>query len=397
VSDICAFAGRCGGCTYIHIPYAQELAIKENTLRETLGAYSPLLEEIHPAPHTDGYRNKMELAFGDDGGQGDTRKLALGIRKKRSFYEVATTENCVLMPADFKKIAAFAMQFFQESPEAVYHRKKATGTLRHLVLRRGHFTGEILVVLSTTSGLTMGLHPFIQGLRDLPLDGSIVGIGHTINDGVADAVKSEHLTLLWGQDFYREKLCGLTFHVSAFSFFQTNSAGAELLYNIVREMAVPPGAPPALAYDLYCGTGTIAQIITPYFEQVIGIELFPDTIASAQKNAQLNGITNCQFHTGDISHIALQSSNKTPDAIVVDPPRDGLSPKALAKIAALSPTRLVYVSCKPASLARDLPTLANAGLTPTRIVGVDLFPRTPHIEAICLLQRENLTRTPPVW
>jgi tRNA/tmRNA/rRNA uracil-C5-methylase (TrmA/RlmC/RlmD family) len=232
----------------------------------------------------------------------------------------------------------------------------------------------------------MDLKPFVQGLRDLPQRGPVVGVLHAVNDGVADAVKNENLRLLWGRTFYREELCGLTFHVSAFSFFQTNSAGAEILYGIVREFA----GEGTLAYDLYCGTGTIAQIIAPSFKRVIGVELIPEAVAAASHNATLNGITNCEFHARDITRIAGQKtgplSDESPDVIVVDPPRDGLTPKTLTRAAELAPARLVYVACKPSSLARDLPELERLGLTPERVVGVDLFPRTPHIEAIALLR-----------
>ncbi|MCL2500330.1 MAG: 23S rRNA (uracil(1939)-C(5))-methyltransferase RlmD [Defluviitaleaceae bacterium] len=384
---ICAFTGRCGGCTHPDTPYPRELAEKETTLRETLGDYGHLLEGIRPSPEITGYRNKMELAFGDDGGT----TLTLGIRKKRSLYEVATTQDCILMPDDFKKIAAFALDFFRESGETFFHRKKHTGTLRHLVLRRGHFTGEILVMLSAASGLNADLQAFTQGLRGLYIKGSIVGILLATNDGVADAVKNENQRILWGRNFYREKLCGLMFYVSAFSFFQTNSTGAEILYGIVRDLA----GGGKLAYDLYCGTGTIAQIISPQFDKVIGIEFIPEAIAAAQTNVKLNGISNCEFLTRDISRITGQKNglhldgDGKIDAIVVDPPRDGLAPKALTHIAELAPTRLVYIACKPASLARDLPQLAALGFTAERIIGFDLFPRTPHVEVVALLRRTD--------
>ena len=409
MSAPCPHVGRCGGCSHYDVPYPEELQLKETLLREMLGENARLLEAMHPSPIVEGYRNKFELAFGDDGGASAPegiaapaggapakgkktvaeRQLALGIRKKRSMYEVATTEQCILMPDDFRLIAAYAMQFFRDAGETVFHRKRHVGALRHLVLRRGQFTGEILVILSTTSTLAADLTPFVQGLRSLPVRGAIVGIGHAVNDGVADAVKNENLRMLWGRDFYREKLNGLLFHVSAFSFFQTNAAGAKVLYNIVREMATGT-APNKLAFDLYCGTGTIAQMLSPLFEQVMGIEIVPEAIEAARENATLNHIENCTFHAHDITKLAAQKKgplNGAPDAIIVDPPRDGLSPKALTKVAALNPRRIIYVACKPASLMRDLPVLVAAGYKPTRLEAVDLFPRTPHVEAIALLCR----------
>jgi 23S rRNA (uracil-5-)-methyltransferase RumA len=402
----CAHADSCGGCTYYDTPYADELREKEAKLRELLGEHAPFLDQLHPAPHTTGYRNKMELAFGDTGK--DSPAPALGIRKKRSLYEVATTENCLFMPDDLKLIAAYTMGFFRESGEAVFHRKRHTGTLRHLVLRRGEFTGEILVVLSTTSGLRTGLEPFVQGLRELPTRGVIVGILHARHDGVADVIKTDDVQLLWGRDFYREVLFGqLTFRVGAFSFFQTNTAGAEVLYDVVRGFAAggrgygvvrkfAEGEFDGTALDLYCGTGTIAQVIAPCFARVVGIELIPEAVAAAKVNACENMIANCEFYTLDITKASAQKDDliahhltEPPAVVVVDPPRNGLSPKALDKIVALGAERVVYVACKPASLVRDLPVFINGGYGVAGISAVDLFPRTPHVEVCALLHKKN--------
>ena len=388
-NTLCEHFGRCGGCTYLDIPYEEELAIKEKHLAECLGEYGHLLSGITPAPLPAGYRNKMELAFGDEGKDG---QLALGMRKKRSFYEVATPSNCVLISDDFKKIIMCVLEYFRTSGETFFHRKRHVGSLRHLVLRRGEFTGEILLNLSTSSGLATPLPPLVDGLLALPLDGKIVGVLHSINDGVADAVKNDDTRILWGRDYYNEEICGLKFKVGAFSFFQTNSSGAEVLYELVRKY-VSAGSRgegvSSVAYDLYCGTGTITQIIAPDFTRVTGIELSEEAIRAAKDNATLNGITNCEFFAGDVlvEIDNLRDQGKSLDVVVVDPPRDGLHPKALAKIAALAPGRLVYVACKPASLARDMALLAEAGYHPQKIEGVDMFPRTPHVEAIALLRR----------
>ena len=404
----CRHFGQCGGCTYLDIPYSEELSRKEAAIRETLGPYSHLLEGLIPSPSPDGYRNKMELAFGDEGKDG---RLALGIRKRRSFYEVATVEDCVLIHDDFKKIASCVLEYFRENGEPFFHRKRHIGSLRHLVLRRGQFTSEVLINLSTTSGLQSDLAPLVSQLHGLQLEGQLVGILHTINDGVADTVKDENTHILWGRDYFQERICGLDFIVSAYSFFQTNSAGAQVLYGVVRDMAADfSAAPAALAYDLYCGTGTIAQVLSPYFDKVVGIELNPDAIEAAKKNAMRNNITNCEFIAGDVlavlnrdtsannqavaavtseasNHVtaATTSSAKNSAVTIVDPPRDGLHPKALAKLIALAPPTLIYVACKPASLARDLAALTATGYKPIRAVGVDMFPRTPHVECVMLL------------
>ena len=379
---LCEHFGKCGGCTYLDISYTEELEIKKEILKECLAEYSNFFEILHPAPAQSGYRNKMEFAFGDDGKDGN---LSLGIRKKRSFYEVASPENCVLIHDDFKKIVNSTIHFFRNSPngETFFHRKRHTGTLRHLVLRRGEFTGEILVMLSATSDLQTPLEPFIKELLALPLNGKIVGILHAINDGVADAVKNECINILYGQDYYYEKICGLHFKVSAFSFFQTNSKAAEVLYGVVKNFTESSQT----ALDLYCGTGTISQIISPGFQTVIGVEIVEEAISSARENASLNKITNCEFHAGDAFTVLEHKKIPAPDVIIVDPPRDGLHPKALSKIAALSAPRIIYVACKPKSLARDLPILIESGYQIEKIEAVDMFPRTPHVEAIALLRQ----------
>jgi len=383
---LCEHFGRCGGCTYLDISYADELAIKEKDLRETLGKYSDLLGGIHPSPNVSGYRNKMELAFGDEGKDG---RLAVGMRKKRSFYEVATPDHCVLIPDDFKQVIMCVLEYFRETGEAFFHRKRHVGALRHLVLRRGEFTGEVLVNLSTTSGLIAPLAPLVERLCALPLAGRLVGVLHSVNDGVADAVKDEDTRVLWGQDFYNESICGLKFKVSAYSFFQTNSAGAEVLYGVVKDYA---SVRSGVAFDLYCGTGTISQIISPLFEKVVGIELVEDAIKAAKDNAQLNGIENCDFFAGDVLAALGENgelANLTPNIVVVDPPRDGLHPKALAKMIEINPEWIVYVACKPKSLARDLAVLTDAGYVLKKLQGVDMFPRTPHVEAVALMRWQD--------
>ncbi|MCL1842846.1 MAG: 23S rRNA (uracil(1939)-C(5))-methyltransferase RlmD [Defluviitaleaceae bacterium] len=381
---ICEHFGRCGGCTYLDIPYEEELRIKRAALEECLGIHGKLLGKLHAAPSPEGYRNKMEFAFGDEGKDG---LLALGIRKKRNYYEVATPLDCVLLPEDFKRIVRYALDFFRKTDETFFHRKRHTGALRHLVLRRGEYKGEILVTLSTSSTLKTSLEPFVHGLLALPTEGKIVGVLHAINDGVADAVKNENTICIYGRDFYTEKIAGLLFKVSAFSFFQTNTKAAEILYGIVKEFA---GQARETALDLYCGTGTIAQIVSPHFKNVIGIELVEDAILAARENAKQNNITNCTFYAGDVFTVLERLNSPALDVIIADPPRDGLHPKALAKITSLGKSSsIIYVACKPKSLARDIPAFLDAGFSLVKIEAVDMFPRTPHIEAVALLNYSN--------
>ncbi|MDR0272430.1 MAG: 23S rRNA (uracil-5-)-methyltransferase RumA, partial [Clostridiales bacterium] len=258
------------------ISYEEELALKKFFLKECLGEYFEFFKILYPAPRIEAYRNKMEFAFGDEGRDG---ALALGIRKKRSFYEVATPLDCVLIHDDFKIIVKYVLEFFRENGETFFHRKRHTGSLRHLVLRRGENTGEILVLLSSASTLKASLESFVDGLLALPLGGKIVGILHSQNDGVADAVKNENIRVLFGRDYYNEEICGLKFKISAFSFFQTNTSAAEVLYKIVRDCASSNSAgKDETALDLYCGTGTVAQIISKNFKKIVGVDIVEEAI-----------------------------------------------------------------------------------------------------------------------
>jgi 23S rRNA (uracil-5-)-methyltransferase RumA len=378
---ICEHFGICGGCTHLNITYEEELRLKEATVRELLAAFDiKVWEDIIPAPLPEGYRNKMEFAFGDGYRDGP---LALGIRKRRSFYEVAVPSACVLIPGDFTIILDYVLAFCRASGETFYHRRRHTGTLRHLVLRRGAFTGELLVNVVTASGSRLEMDLLAEGVKGLSLGGEVAGVLHTVNDGVADTVKNENVRVVYGRDYYREKLLGLNFKIGAFSFFQTNPAGAEVLYAKVRDYA---GAGHTV-FDLYCGTGTIAQVLVENFKEVIGVELNPEAVQAAEENAGANNIHNCRFIAGDVWQIT-DTVNKRPGSIVVDPPRDGLHPKALLKITGMGAEKLVYVSCKPSSLARDMAVLVKQGYRPERAVCVDMFPRTGHVETVVLMVRE---------
>lgn len=360
--------------------YQQELILKEAGVRDLLAPFSMgAWEGILAAPNPLGYRNKMELAFGDEYRDGP---LALGIRKKRSLYEVAIPTQCALINDDFKAILQYVLQACRQSGETFFHKKRHTGTLRHLVLRRGEFTGEVLVNLVTTSQSRVDMDALAAGIK--AVCPRVTGVLHTLNDGVADVVKNQHVRVVYGRDFYTEKIMGLSFRVGAFSFFQTNSSGAEVLYGKVKEYAGHGEA----AYDLYCGTGTIAQVLASQFETVVGVELDEQAIQAAAQNAQANAIPHCRFVAGDVLKIA-DTLDQAPQVIVVDPPRDGLHPKALPKLASLNAQRWVYVACKPASLARDAQILLRHGYRPRKAVCVDMFPRTTHVECVCLFTKKE--------
>jgi len=384
--EICDLFITCGGCRHQNIPYSEELALKRETVLSLLrdagvGGFEFL--GIEGAASTEGYRNKMEFSFGDEG---KGSELALGMRKRGSFYEVVTSDRCRIVDADFRRILSAVLNFFRDSGETFYHKRRHTGALRHLIVRKGKNTGEILVNLVAAGSLMTDLRPLAEILRALPLDGSLVGFLRTVNDSVADAVKCDGMEILFGRDYFYEKLLGLTFKISPFSFFQTNSDGAARLYTTAREFAGETRG--QNIFDLYCGTGTIAQILSPSAKSVTGVELVAEAADAARENAGLNKIENCRFIAGDVLKV-LDELEQKPDIIVLDPPREGLNPKALAKIIAYGAPTVVYISCKPASLARDAKVFEENGYRLEKLKCHDLFPRTAHIESVALIKKKT--------
>jgi 23S rRNA (uracil-5-)-methyltransferase RumA len=262
-----------------------------------------------------------------------------------------------------------------------------TGYLRHLLLRRSVTSGELLIALVTTSQADPDLSELKELLLALPLQGKIAGILHIINDSLADLVQSDETRVLYGQDYFYETVLGLKFRVSVFSFFQTNTKGAERLYETARSYIGDTKG--MTVFDLYSGTGTIAQIMAGVAKKVIGVEIVEEAVESARINAQLNGLENCEFIAGDVLK-CLDEIEEKPDYIILDPPRDGINPKALRKIMAYGVPHMVYISCKPTSLARDLQILAEGGYRLEKAKCVDMFPHTVHVETVVLLSDKKV-------
>lgn len=386
-TGMCSHYALCGGCTYQTMRHEEELRLKERQVKrllENAGICVQSWEGIVPAPSETGYRNKCEFSFGDEEKDGD---LALGMRKRMSYYEVVTLKDCNIVDADYLRIIEGTLQFFQERKVPFYHKARHDGSLRHLVVRKGAATGEILINLVTSSEVPFSVEEFKDMLLGLELDGSVCGILHSVNDGLADVVKSDEMRLLYGRDFFMEKLFDLEFKVSVYSFFQTNSAGAEKLYSIVKEFA--GDVADKTVFDLYCGTGTIGQIMAEAgSKKVIGIELIEEAVVAANENAKRNHLENCTFLAGDVLKM-VDELKERPDLIIVDPPRDGIHPKAIGKIIAFGAPEIVYVSCKPTSLARDLEIFQQEGYQVERVKLMDMFPRTVHVETVCLLSHKS--------
>lgn len=380
----CKHFGICGGCRYQNLSYEQQLDLKKRQVEELIekNGLSFDIENIYGSPITEGYRNKMEFTFGDEEKDGP---LALGMHKKNSFYDIVTLEDCRIVDPDFNVLLQAILKYFKEKGETYFHKIRHEGFLRHLVMRRSVKTGDILINLVTTTQSRLDESEFVNMILSQKIDGKVVGILHTLNDNLADVVQSDETKTLYGQDYFYEYLYNMRFKISPFSFFQTNTLGAEVLYDKVREYVGE--TKDKLVYDLYTGTGTIAQMLAPVASKVVGVEIVEEAVEAAKKNAVDNHLDNCEFIAGDVLKVVDNLTQK-PDILVLDPPRDGIHPKALRKIINFNVDEMVYVSCKPTSLMRDLLVFREAGYEVKRACLVDMFPGTVHVETCVLLGRK---------
>ena len=387
----CRHFGICGGCTYQSLSYENQLSLKSDMVKDLLvpvvgqEVWDGTYEGIKPSPRQFEYRNKMEFSFGDFIKDGP---LTLGMHKKASTYDVVTVDECQIIDEDMRQVLKITLDYFAKSREAYYHKTTHEGYLRHLLVRKAAKTGEILVDLVTSTQISSIyeialLEGWKKALLSATWQGKLTGILHTKNNREADIVCDEGTDILFGQSYFKEELLGLSFTITPFSFFQTNSLGAEVLYSTARDF-IAGGADGAEVFDLYSGTGTIAQVISPAAKHVTGVEIVAEAVEAAKENAKLNGIENCDFIAGDVLKV-LDDITEKPDYIILDPPRDGINPKALEKIIDYGVDSLIYISCKPSSLARDLERFLYRGYKVKRIATVDMFPGTYHVETCVLL------------
>lgn len=390
IESACPHFGQCGGCTYQNLPYEEQVKLKESQVKAMMdeavdGDY--IWEGVLESPVRSEYRNKMEFSFGDEYKDGP---LALGMHKRGSFHDIVNVCDCQIVDGDYRKILACTLECARKSGLPYYHRMRHDGYFRHLLVRKAVKTEEILIDIVTASEEGFDSKPkefldkWAAALQALELTGKIVGILHTKNDSLADIVKDEGTEVLFCQDYFYEELLGLKFKITPFSFFQTNSLGAEVLYEKAREYIGDTNE--KVVFDLYSGTGTIAQILAPVAKKVVGVEIVEEAVEAAKVNAKLNGLDNCTFWAGDVLKV-IDELGEVPDLIMLDPPRDGVNPKALMKILNFGVDRLVYIACKPTSLARDLEMLQGRGYKVEKIACVDLFPNTVHVETVCLLSK----------
>jgi 23S rRNA (uracil1939-C5)-methyltransferase len=381
----CAHYPACGGCRFQDLAYEAQVRIKAEQVADALrrlgGIADPPLEPILPAESIFHYRNKLEYSFAqyEDG-------PTLGFHKAGRWDEVLEIEKCWLTTDLGNEIRHAVREWAREEGLVAYDQETQKGYLRHLVYREGRNTGQVLVQLVTAPGEKFETGYFVEVLRRFP---EVRSIHWAINDTPAE-VTNLPTRLLWGDDSIEEQLCGLRFRVSPNAFLQTNSQMAERLYGLAREYAGLTGK--ETVWDLYCGIGTIGLTLAQDALTVWGIEVSEESVARAIENAELNGITNAAFFAGSVGQAVeeLRDRSGVPDVVIVDPPRAGLAGKALRRLGRIGARRIVYVSCNPTTLASDVKTLRGEwGYELVRARPVDMFPHTPHVECVALLEQSG--------
>ncbi|MGB3367264.1 MAG: 23S rRNA (uracil(1939)-C(5))-methyltransferase RlmD [Acidaminobacteraceae bacterium] len=384
VDSFCEHFGNCGGCALQTLSYEEQatqkgLMVKDILTSSHINDFE--FKGVIKSPIIYNYRNKMEYTFGDEVKDGP---MTLGMHRKGRFNDIVTVDKCHIASEDSNVILSNTLTFFENTDIPKYNKHKHEGFLRHLVVRKATNTGEILIGLSASTQIDYNFDEYLKMLLNLKLDGEIVGFLYIKNDGRADMVQGDY-DVIYGRDYYTEKLLDLDFKVSFKSFFQTNTLGAEVLYQTAISMTEDLKS--KTVFDLFSGTGTIGQIISKDAKKVIGVELIEDAVKAAKENAELNNITNCEFLAGDVFDI-LDTIKEKPDVIIVDPPRVGIHEKALKKIVNYGVDSITYISCNPKSLAENLKTMQDMGYAVKEVVCVDMFPHTPHVETVVKLQRK---------
>lgn len=382
--DTCPHFNVCGGCTMLSVPYEKQLEIKERQvldlfLKQNISGFKFL--GIEGSVNSHNYRNKMEYTFGNEMKDGP---LTLGLHKKGRHIDILTADNCMLVDSDFEEILNSTVAYFGEKEIPHYRIFDHSGYLRHLVVRKGINTDEIMVNIVTSSQMNYDMNLYKDMLKSLNLKGQLVSVLHTINDGLADAVQCDELRLLDGRDYIYEEILGLRFKISPFSFFQTNTLGAEKLYSIAKDFVGEHND--KVVFDLYSGTGSIGQLMADSAKKVYGIEIVEEAVVAANENAKLNGLTNCEFLVGDVAKTVKDLKDK-PDLIIVDPPRPGIHKDAIRDICGFGANEIVYISCNPKTMVLDLELFMEYGYKAEIVKCMDMFPNTPHVETVMRLVR----------
>lgn len=386
IPEKCPHFKECGGCSHQGVPYERQLELKKEqvlSLFKEAGIKNFEFLGIEKSPEEFGYRNKMEFTFGDYEKGGD---LSLGMHLKGRTFGIVTVDNCQIVDEDYRKILSAVLEYFREKKLPHYRILSHEGYLRNLVIRKGKNTGEILINIVTTSQLYYDYSELVEILKKINYQGKLVSIIHSINDSLSDVVAADKMEVLYGKDYIVESLLGLKFKITPFSFFQTNSKGAEKLYSIVRDFL--GNSESKTVFDLYCGTGTIGQIVAPKAKKVKGVELIEEAVKAANENSKFNGLNNCEFIAGDVAEVIKELRDK-PDIIILDPPRPGVHKTAMKYVIDFNTKDLIYVSCNPKSLVNDLKVLIESGYMIEKVKLMDLFPHTPHVETVVMMSRKD--------
>ena len=382
----CPHFGVCGGCSSQNLTYEKQLELLSDEICDLfeekdlpMGMYLG----VKGSENCWEYRNKMEFTFGDleKGGE-----LTLGMHMKGKSFGVLTVDSCMIVDEDFRTVLKTTVDYFRKTGLPYYRVMRREGYLRHLVIRKATNTGELMVNLVTTTQVDFDLTEYTELLKSQNYKGELVSVLHTENNSLSDAVVPEKVNVLFGRDYIVETLLGLKFKISPFSFFQTNSKGAESLYSLVRDFM--GDGENKVVFDLYCGTGTIGQIAAPNAKKVVGLELIEEAVEAAKENAKLNGLNNCEFIAGDVAETIKKVKDK-PDIIILDPPRSGVSPKALDYVIRFNAPEIIYVSCNPKTMVENLDVLLAHGYKVDKSTVKDMFPNTPHAETVVRLTKTN--------
>ena len=384
VDDHCPVYKKCGGCAFRHISYEAELRHKAEFVQSNLrrlGGLDPVMLPITPSPLVQGYRNKAQYPIREYDG-----KIEAGFFAKRS-HRVISCASCDLQPAFFEQILEYTKQFLEEYHISAYDEQTGKGKVRHLYIRYGEVSGEVMVCLVVNSERLPHAAEYVEGL--LKVCPQVVSVVLNINREQNNVILGQKCITLYGKDTIEDTLCDVRFELSPLSFYQVNRQAAEKLYRLAAEMAQFEGN--ELLIDLYCGAGTIGLSMASKVRELIGVEIVPDAVENAKENAKRCGVENARFICADAKEAAAQlaAENLHPDVIVVDPPRKGCDLEVLQAISAMAPKRLVMISCNSASLARDCKELEALGYHLEKAAPVDLFPRTTHVETVVLLSKLN--------
>ena len=370
----CPSFPKCGGCAFRHLDYAEECRIKlqrVNDAMKRIGGIDSEAEGFIAADEPDRYRNKAQIPFGSE---------------KRS-HRIIPFGDCLLQPEIFGAISQATANFLNDTPNDVYDEATGKGRFRHLYIRRGFATGEIMVCAVVNANGLVREDEFIRRIRAVSPE--IKSIVINSNREKTNVIMGKKCRTAWGSDAIRDTLCGVTFEISPLSFYQVNRAQAERLYLKAAEYAALDGS--QVLFDLYCGTGTIGLTMASRAKALYGVEIIPDAVRNAVRNAEINGIANAHFLCGDAREEAqrLKEQGILPDVVVVDPPRKGCSEATVDFLDNISPERIVYISCDPATLARDAARLRERGWQLEKYTAVDMFPRTANVETVALLRRAD--------